>query len=166
MEPTRATAAGTVGPKWRIPTVSATTGAGGVSSDPALSYQVVELMITAADARTDAKLIELRAHVDTLKGDLTAEIASSGAGIQLELSKKPGTGAFIATVLGAMAIVVGILAFGGDRFDGGVQVTCISVQQAQEARDLAIENANQIQKLVDFFSQSNPPPQRVTPSEP
>jgi hypothetical protein len=166
MEPTSATTTGTVAPKRREATLSATTGAKGAANDPALTYQVVEHMIAAAESRTDVKLVELRAHVDTLKVDLTAEVERSASGIQLELAKKPGTGAFIATVLGAMAIVVGVLAFGGDRFDGGVQVTSVSVQQAQEARDLAIENAKQIQALVNLINSREPLPQVEAPSEP
>jgi hypothetical protein len=152
MDQTSATTTGTVSDKRRGTTVSATTGPKGATGEPAITYQVVEHMIAAAESRTDVKLVELRAHVDTLKVDLTAEVERSASGIQLELAKKPGTGAFIATVLGAMAIVVGVLAFGGDRFDGGVQVTSVSVQQAQEARDLAIENANQIRTLVDIIN--------------
>lgn len=147
--------------------VTATTGTKSATAANDISYQVVEHMIAASESRTEAKMVELRAHVDKLKVDLTAEVERATSSIQMELAKKPGTGAFIATVLAAMAIVVGVLAFGGDRFDGGVQLTSISVQQAQEAKDLAAENAKQIQSLIDLInSRTNPDRQTEPQSKP
>lgn len=148
-------ATGTTSPKRREGEVAGTTRTSAPKAahrDGVVTYQVVEHMIAASESRTDAKMVELRSHVDRLKVDLTAEVERTTSSIQTELAKKPGTGAFIATVLAAMAIVVGVLAFGGDRFDGGFQVTSVSVQQAQEARDLAVENAKQIQALVGLIN--------------
>jgi len=77
----------------------------------------------------DAKLGRTMAQVETIE----ARIAVTLANLQGELGKMqesikhlPSTRAFLATTLGGtvagVLAIVGVLAFGGDRFDGGVQV--------------------------------------------
>lgn len=136
-------------------------------NSPSVTYELVEKMIAVSEAKLETKLVELRGHVDGLRVELGAQLNSVSSEIKIEIAKKPGTGAFIATVLAAIAVVVGVLAFGGDRFDGGVQLTSVSVQQAQEARDLAKQNAEQIQTILGLIGKQSAivEPQSKTGSE-
>ena len=142
-------ASGTISTKLRAASQRSATTAPDSKFGEHVTYQVVEHMIATLEAKTEAKLTEVRSHADKQRLELVAQIAASSNEIKMELAKKPGTGTFVATVIGAIAVVVGVLAFGGDRFDGGVQLTSVSVQQAQEARDLSVENARQLKALLD-----------------
>lgn len=134
-------------------------------SEQPVTYALVQHMIQTSEAKTEVKLNELRGHVDNLRNELSGELTSVSSSIQLELAKKPGTGAFIATVIGAAALVVGVLSFGGDRFDGGVQVSSISVQQAEEARALALRNAEQISELLAIIASQSSSPAPQSPQD-
>ncbi|MFQ5953768.1 MAG: hypothetical protein ACE5JZ_01730 [Kiloniellales bacterium] len=69
------------------------------------------------------------------------------------LDHVPTTASMLATAAGAIVTIAGILlallAFGGDRFDAGVQLTSVSVEQALEAQRLAKENTERLEGLDD-----------------
>lgn len=87
---------------------------------------------------------EITARLDATEariGESLARMEASIGGIKSELDKKPDLQSLIITVatgvVSVIGILIGVLAFGGDRFDGGVQLSSVSVQQAQDAREVA-----------------------------
>lgn len=83
----------------------------------------------AVRAQNDARFAEVLSRLDRMP--------SSGFMI--------GTAA--STVLGIVGIILAILAFGGDRFSGGVQLSSVSVQQAEDAKRVAGENTKAIEEV-------------------
>lgn len=86
-------------------------GGGGMSG----GMDTVDAKIAAAEARTDTKFAELR-------GDLK-DFATKGT----------VWGAVASGVVAILGVLVGLIAFGGDRFDAGIGMA--DVRQAQIERD-------------------------------
>ena len=87
------------------------------------------------------------AKVDAVRAQNDARFAE----ILSKLNHIPQTSTLITTVVGTgvsiLALFIAVFAFGGDRFDGGVQLTSASVQQAIEAQQIARSNREQVTKL-------------------
>lgn len=84
-----------------------------------------------AEARTDVKVSALEQKISGQTGELIKWILGTG---------------FVG-VLTIVGVIIGVLAYGGDRFDGGVQGASLTVQQSEEATRLARQNAEQIRAL-------------------
>lgn len=107
-------------------------GPGGTSG----GMDIVDSKIAAAEARTDTKFAELR-------GDL-AKFATKGT-----------VWAAAATLGGTiLAVLLGVLAFGGDRFDAGMSASSAvsAYSEAQRKRDAA-----QDEKLDEILKRLPPP---------
>lgn len=91
-------------------------------------------MDTTQKDYVDARLDSVRAQNDARFAEVIAK-----------LEKMPSIGAMAAMIAGAtvtiVGLIVGVLAFGGDRFDGGISAADIVVQSK--------ENANQIGQLIE-----------------
>lgn len=91
----------------------------------------------------------VNARMETVKAQNDARFSE----VLAELRKIPSTGTlawmFAGAVISVIGIIIGALAFGGDRFDGGVQITGVAVEQAVEARNIAKENAEKINGVND-----------------
>ncbi|BCH04729.1 hypothetical protein MesoLj131b_67280 [Mesorhizobium sp. 131-2-5] len=124
----------------------------------ALTREELDAKLAATEARVEAMEARIEASLDKIENDL----GSFQTKMLATVGHLPTTPALISTVAGAavsvVAIVVGVLAFGGDRFDGGVQVTSVSVQQAQEAREIAKANEK---KVDDFIARVDDLLQRI-----
>lgn len=89
----------------------------------------------------DAKADAVRAQNDARFAEVMSEIRALPTLRDNQSMKWNIWGAAIA----AAGLIVGILAFAGDRFNGGVQVASVSVQQAQEAKEISRKNAEAIE---------------------
>ncbi len=90
-------------------------------------------------------------YVDAKLGEVRAQNDARFAEILSRLERMPSTWTVIAAGVSVFLGIVGVLAFGGDRFDGGVQVTTAAVERAIEAQRLAKENAEQIRTLIQII---------------
>ena len=115
------------------------SGGGDGTSD---SMETVDAKIAAAEARTDTKFAELR-------GDIHLEFAE----IKSELAKRPSTAALIGIVatsaVSVIGIILGVIAFGGDRFDAGVGMA--DIRQSQIERDASQDKS--VQQINDKLDQ-------------
>lgn len=94
------------------------------------------------------KGLELNAErIAHMESRIDAKLDIKFGEITTELARKPGTGTLIITGLVMAGTIIAVLAFGGDRFDGGVQVAAASVAQAQEAKALAEATVAQVVEL-------------------
>ncbi len=109
--------------------------------------------------RNQARLEATEARIDASLQSVLAQVSASEARLQgsldvvaARLEGLPKTGALIAaaatTGVTVVGLIVGILSWGGDRFDGGVQVTSASVEQALEAKRVGDQNAEQLRLLT------------------
>ena len=139
-------------------TISTGGGSGGGSG---VTIDVKEYV----DAKTEA--------VRAQNGEQTARLESKLDIIHNELLGLPRIWTLIATVASAPAvgvvIIISVLAFAGDRFDGGVQLSSAYAETAIDGERLGRENARQIKELVaelraqrellaDFLSSREVPP--------
>ena len=98
----------------------------------AMTSGEIDAKIAAAEARTDTKFAELR--ID-LKG-----ISVSLAALEGVKSTIIVTG--LTSVLAVGAIVIGVLAFGNDRFGAGMDSGAIANEAARRAVELALPRQN------------------------
>jgi hypothetical protein len=103
-----------------------------------------EARMEATEHRIDARITEATASLRVLEANVSNLTANVGA--------LPKLGQIIWAVAGGAVAVIGvvglILSYGGDRFDGGVQVTSASVQAATDALNISKQNAQQIEMLT------------------
>lgn len=96
----------------------------------------------------DAKLAAATARNEAFEHRVDASLAR----MEAKLRHLPSTLAMVATAASAAAatigIIIGVLAFGGDRFDSGVQVSTNPTPAASEALAISKQNAQQIQLLA------------------
>jgi hypothetical protein len=85
---------------------------------------IIDAKIEAAEARTDTKFA-------MLTGDLTAHFGD----LKADLARKPGTGTLIGIAVAIVALLLGALAYGGDRLALGVGLA--DQRQEQLKRDQA-----------------------------
>lgn len=127
-----------------------------------------EARIEAAEARINASLDKISAEVSRSNTEIRSEISA----VRAELQHKPGTwtivGAAFTSAVAVVGILIGFLSYGGDRFDGGVQVTSVSVQQAADAKRIAEETGQKvdalIQRLDAVLNKEEPTQPRLAPA--
>lgn len=128
---------------------------GQAGSDPPLEKpRDRKKMAAPTREEIEARMGEIAARLDATEariGESLGRVEASINAIKQELDEKPGLVSLIVTVATGAASILGIgiavLAFGGDRFDGGVQLSSISVQQAQDAKNIADQTARQVEEL-------------------
>lgn len=111
---------------------STSYGGGGEPIVDAETLRYVDKSMEAVRAQNDARFAEVLAQLRKLN-----DIPTFGKMVLTAV----GVG------VGGVTLIIGVLAFGGDRFDGGVQISSVSVQQAEEARQIAKENADRVKEL-------------------
>jgi len=98
--------------------------------------EYVDAKIEGVSAKNDARFNEVISKLDTLQSDVS-RIPSLWGFLGLAL----------ATVVTGIGILLGLLSYAGDRFDGGMQAASVSVYQANEALQVAGDNAKQVKAL-------------------
>ncbi|MUZ66360.1 hypothetical protein [Agrobacterium vitis] len=119
----------------------------------------------ATEARMDAKLSQIGGDFNRIASDIaqtitalrtdmaqtTTALRADIAVVNARLETVPRVGGMIITAISAVVSVVGIilavLAFGGDRFDGGVQITSATVEAAIDAKSTADETTKKVEEL-------------------
>ena len=103
-------------------------------------HHMLHRMITESEQKTEAKFQSLESSIDKKLARLD----------QVPTIWQMAT-LVMATAVGVLGIFLAILAFGGDRFDGGVQLSTGTMKEvyetqkrSEEATALANENAKQI----------------------
>jgi len=93
--------------------------------------------------------------MDAKIGQAKAEVDTEFANLRRELDKLPGTWTVVTTVIGSAVTlflaIIAVLAFGGDRFDGGIGLA--SLQRDQLERDAKQDEA--IAGLQQATAQTN-----------
>lgn len=123
-------------------------------SQPGPQYASVSLRATSKiniDARVNPMDAETQRYVD-LKADVTrAQNDARFAEVLARLDKMPSVwamgGMFVASTFAVIGALLAFLAYGGDRFDGGMSAASVSLQQAEEARKLAKETNTRMDDL-------------------
>ncbi|MUZ73327.1 hypothetical protein GOZ90_11605 [Agrobacterium vitis] len=110
--------------------------------------------LEATEARMDAKLSQIGLDINRVVTDIAQTVTALKADIALantHLETVPKLGGMIITaassVISVVGIIIAVLAFGGDRFDGGVQLTSVSVEDAVETKNKATETAQKVEEL-------------------
>lgn len=110
-----------------------------------LSPSESKKMSDASDEKLDLNLRLIKAELEAGH----ARIASVESRIETSLARMPTRWEFYGLAVTIMGLVLGILAWGGDRFDGGVQLASTAAVQSAETQQITKENANQIKALVE-----------------
>ncbi|MGV8997688.1 MAG: hypothetical protein ACOH12_12135 [Parvibaculaceae bacterium] len=95
---------------------------------------------------------EIEMTLRLIKAELEAGHARIGAvesSIDAKLAAMPKRWEFYALAIGLASLVLGILAWGGDRFDGGVQMASTVAVQSAETQQITKDNAAQIKALIN-----------------
>lgn len=97
-----------------------------------------------------------------------AEVISELRTLDSKLSHLPSVltvwAAVFTGVASILGVVLGVLAFGGDRFDGGVQVATTGVEFLQDVRAATSQNAEQIRTLSEQMAKRDAELQRLIES--
>lgn len=92
-----------------------------------------------------------REEIDAKIGTAKAEVDTEFAKLRADLRHLPTTGALIATVASGVVAVIGVLlavmAFGGDRFDGGLAASGIVTRVQEEQRIVDARQDAQLQEM-------------------
>lgn len=105
--------------------------------DPMVDKDYVDAKAEATRAQNDARFSQVMSRLETLSMKLeTATLHMPTT------SSMFGTAA--ASVIAIIGLGVAILAFGGDRFDGGMGAASITMDQAISARETANRNAERL----------------------
>ena len=122
---------------------------------PGASLRDIDDKMTMTREELDAKLDRGEAKIEASEARIASYMANSAgelSAIKATLAHVPSTwtliGSIATGVVAAVSIVLAVMSYGGDRFDGGVQMTSASVIQAEEARRLATENSLKIEALT------------------
>lgn len=101
----------------------------------------------------DAKLQAAEARIEATEHRIDAALTR----MEARISHLPSTWAMIGTTFTAsvaiVGLILGVLAFGGDRFDGGVQLASTSAETAARAVLTSEQNARQIESLTQRVDQ-------------
>jgi hypothetical protein len=110
----------------------------------------IDAKVDAVRAQNDARFSEVLSEI---KG-LHLEVSTQNREISANIKSLPTKWSVVGGIVAGIGLAIGIFAYGGDRFDGGVQVSSVSVQQAQEAKNdaskalaKAEESATQIRSM-------------------
>jgi hypothetical protein len=121
-------------------------GSGGGGGGVQLSWiDYVDAQDEKTRAQNDARFAEVRSGLNDVLAQL--KILSD------KVDDKPSLKWIIGVAFVGFLGVVSVLAFGGDRFDGGVQVQSALSERAIASARLAEENARQIGEILAVLSQ-------------
>lgn len=109
------------------------------------SREEIDAKLSATEARIETAMARMDTRIDTLGVKLDSAMAVMNA----KLDHLPSTWVLVTTVFGAfvatIAAVIGLLSYGGERFDSGSQIAT----QIMETRALTDANAKQIKDVSD-----------------
>lgn len=137
IQPVETSSASTTPDKWDSVSKIGGPGGGGTVDSNVKSY--IDAKTEATRAQNDARFANVLARLDNLAS--VSDIQDTKKDIQS--AKWNVWGASLAVA----GLVLAVLAFGGDRFDGGVQISSVMVEQAEEAKRLAAENTEKVDDL-------------------
>lgn len=107
--------------------------------------------LEATESRMEARLEAALSEIRLSNANVQQSIATLTTEIQTEFRSVPRTSSMVITAatsaIAIIGIILAVLAFGGDRFDGGVQMSTASVEQAIEAKKLGEKNESQLEAL-------------------
>lgn len=101
-----------------------------------ITREEMDAKFSLSEARVEKSLAEMKAEIVGMRGDFSTAFASV-----------PSRGFVVVTALAIVAAVIGAMALGYTQFGNGVMVTSVAVQDAQEAKRLAQENANAVEAM-------------------
>ncbi len=110
--------------------------------------EIINAKIDGLRSETSADVLTTNARVDVLTKHLDAAFDILSARMTTKWTTWGAAGSIAALILASVGLIVAVLQFGGDRFDGGIGAASVSVQQAEEARRLAITNGKNISDLT------------------
>jgi hypothetical protein len=109
----------------------------------------IDARINEVSASNDAIHSEVRSGLEVL----ATEVRGGRESVNIQLASVPKMWQLIVLIVGAaagvLAILLGILAFGGDRFDGGVTLSASSIEQSAVAKRIAEENSEKLDALSE-----------------
>lgn len=115
-----------------------------MSGENRVTREEIDAKLDAMTSRVEASEARIASSLDLIH----AELAHVAAGVK----DKPGLGALVITVASgiavALGIVIGLLSFAGDRFDGGIAVSSATAQQAAQTQLQSEENASALDTLT------------------
>ena len=120
-------------------------GGGTFDGMTAITREELDAKLSATESRIEASLARMEAN--------TSHLPSTG---QLWLS---AASAVVATV----GLLLGIVAFGGDRFDGGVTLGLSAIEQKIGVTEIAKENAEQTRQIEMLSQQMHQVIQALSP---
>ncbi|SDA40376.1 hypothetical protein [Mesorhizobium qingshengii] len=110
----------------------------------AVTREELDAKLDRSEARIETVETRINASLDRLSGEIHS--------LRAEVGAKPGLLQLVSVGVASAVTIIGtilaVLAFGGDRFDGGVQVSSISVQQAQDAKQKSDETAKKVDDFI------------------
>ena len=83
----------------------------------------LQAKLEATEARLELKLVDrIKEIVDQIGavGTRLTALEGANAGLQTKLDSKPGTWTVVGAIAGGVGAILAVLAFAGDRFDGGM----------------------------------------------
>lgn len=99
----------------------------------------LDAKVDAVKAQNDARFAEVMAKLDALHPATWQQNLAVGASIAVAV----------------VSIIFAVLAFAGDRFDGGIAATSLIDKALEEQQQLNQVRDNQIQKLIDALEAKN-----------
>lgn len=131
-----------------------------MASDNPVSREEIDAKIDAMTSRVEASEARVSTSLETLRGDLNVQLSKLSANIEHvnENQKRTATlgqvvATTVTTAVAIIGIMVAILAFGADRFSGGVSAASVGAQQAVDAKALSEENAKALSDLTRIASE-------------
>jgi hypothetical protein len=128
---------------------------GGSGGNDMTNYPTREEMnkgLEAVGAKNDARFAEVTSGLNTVLAQISI--------LSEKIDGKPSLNMLVGVAVVGFLAVVAVLAFGGDRFDGGVQVQSTLSESQIESQRLSQENARQIDQILrileDDQSQEGP----------
>lgn len=98
---------------------------------------------------------EMELRIDKVQAVMDAKLNGVEREINAKLDGKPGHGGLIAHTVAIVALLGGLMAFGGDRFDGGMSASGAFATQieAQASRDS--DQDKKLDKILDRLEDLN-----------
>lgn len=121
----------------------------------------IDARVAAAEARTDTKFAQVLARIETLGAELRGDTKAVNSKLDGVVAYTAGTkSTILATAIGSViaitALILGVLAYGGDRFGAGADISGI----IDEAATRAVEQALPRQNLGVIGAHPSTPPSR------
>lgn len=124
------------------------SGSGGGLFVDAETKNYLDAKVDAVKAQNDARFAEVRSGLDNVLAQISI--------ISSKIDDKPSLAWLIGVGFAGVLAIVALLAFGGDRFDGGVQVQSSVSETAVRTSIIAEENARQITRILEILANDQP----------